>query len=186
MPASFDLDPYPAPLAGSAMPVGVYRYDPTLPADERYAVVPNVRCESIQYREGAEPPVARFRYVLDDSAAGSDLPAQFEDLWPLDADGPYVVRNDDRIVVLGTTPSGRNRVLFDGFAQVPEVELCAGLAARLVPRRRRGDPLLGPAHRRPLPATRRRPARPARWSRSTCRRGSIPTAAPTARPTATT
>src|SRR3954471_23290351 len=123
MPASFDFDPYPAPLSGNATPVGVYRYDPTMPADERYSVVPNVRCESIQYREGAEPPAARFTYLLDDSAAGSDLPAQVEDLWPLDADGPYVVRNDDRVVVLGTTPSGRNRVLFDGFAQVPEVEL---------------------------------------------------------------
>jgi hypothetical protein len=123
MPASFDLDPYPAPLFGSSMPVGVYRYDPAMPADQRYAIVPNVRCESIQYREGAEPPVARFSYVLDDSVLGSDLPAQFEDLWPLNADGPYVVRNDDRIVVLGTTPSSRNRVLFDGFAQVPEVEL---------------------------------------------------------------
>lgn len=123
MPGSFDFDPYPTPLSGNAVPVGVYRYDPDMPADLRYAVVPNVRCESIQFREGAEPPVARFRYILDDSALSTDLPAQFEDLWPLEADGPYVVRNDDRIVVMGTTPSGQDRVLFDGFAQVPEVEL---------------------------------------------------------------
>ena len=66
--------------------------------------MPNVRCDSIQYREGAEPPVARFRYVLDDSAGASDYPSQFEQLWPLAAAGPYVVQNDDRIVVLATRP----------------------------------------------------------------------------------
>jgi hypothetical protein len=123
MAGSFDLEPYAAPLAGSAAVVGVFSYDPTLPSDQRYALAPNVRCESIQYREGPEPPVARFSYLLDDSAGTADYPSQFEQLWPIDADGPYVVRNDERVVVLATTPSGRNRVLFDGFAQVPQVDL---------------------------------------------------------------
>ena len=123
MPGSFDFDPYESPLAGSAAAVGVFRYDPSRPADDRYALVPNVRCESIQYREGAEPPVARFRYLLDDTLAESDLPSQFEQLWPLDAAGPYVVRTDERLVVLASGPSGRGRVLFDGFVQAPRVDL---------------------------------------------------------------
>jgi hypothetical protein len=123
MAGSFDFDPYSVPLAGNAAPVGVFRYDPSLPADQRFALVPNVRCDTIQYREGPEPPVAQFSYLLDDSAAAPGYPSQFEEIWPLDADGPYVVQNDERIVVLTTTPSGLNRVLFDGFAQVPQVDL---------------------------------------------------------------
>jgi hypothetical protein len=123
MPGSFNFDPYPVPLSGNAVPVGVFRYDPAAPIDLQYAVLPNVQCESIQYREGPEPPVARLSYVLDDSSTSSVYPSQFEELWPLDASGPYVVTNDDRIVVLATTPSGQTRILFDGFAQVPEVDL---------------------------------------------------------------
>jgi hypothetical protein len=123
MAGSLDFDPYAAPLAGSAVPVGVFRYDPTQLADQRYSLVPNVRCDAIQYREGPDPPIARFSYVLDDSLPRGDYPSQFEQLWPLDANGPYVVQSDERIVVLATAPSGTNRVLFDGFAQVPQVEL---------------------------------------------------------------
>jgi hypothetical protein len=123
MAGSFSFDPYSAQLAGNAVPVGVFRYDPTLPADTCYAALPNVFCESVQYREGPQPPIARFRYLLDDSASSPDYPTQFEQLWPLDAAGPYVVRSDDRLVVLATSPTGENRVLFDGFAQVPEVSL---------------------------------------------------------------
>ena len=67
--------------------------------------------------------MARFRYVLDDSAGTSCYPSQFEQLWPLAAAGPYVVQNDDRIVVLAIAPNGCGRVLFDGFAQVPQIDL---------------------------------------------------------------
>ena len=123
MPGSFDFDPYAVSLAGTAVPVGVFRYDPSPAADQPYTLVPNARCDSIQFREGAEPPVARFRYVLDDSVGASHYPSQFDQLWPLAAIGPYVVQNDDRIVVLAIAPSGLGRVLFDGFAQVPQVNL---------------------------------------------------------------
>jgi hypothetical protein len=126
MHGSFDFDPYAVPLAGQAAPVGVFRYDPSWPAEERYALVPNVRCESIVYSEGAAPAEARFRYILDDSSTPPAFPSQFEQLWQLDADGPYVVRNDDRLVVLATAPTGCERVLFDGFAQVPELEIGPG------------------------------------------------------------
>src|SRR5271165_3888780 len=106
MAGSFDFDPYALPLSGAATPVGVFRYD----SAQGYVLLPNVRCERIEYREGPQPPAAHFSYMLDDADAAS---------------GPYVVRNDDRLVVLATAPSGGNRVLFDGFAQVPQVELSA-------------------------------------------------------------
>jgi hypothetical protein len=123
MPGSFDFDPCAVSLAGRAVPLGVFRYDPSSEAGQPYALVPNVLCETIQHREGAEPSAARFRYLLDDSAASADYPSQFESLWPLSAAGPYVVQNDDRIVVLAIAPSGLSRVLFDGFAQVPRVDI---------------------------------------------------------------
>ncbi len=123
MPGSFDFDPYDAPLSSPAASVCVCRYDPTQTGDARYSALPNVRCEQIQYREGPEPPAARFAYVLDGADASAPAPNDFGGLWPIDADGPYVVRNDDRLVVLGVSPSGTNRVLFDGFAQSPRVDL---------------------------------------------------------------
>ena len=107
MPGSFDFDPYPVPLAGPAAPVAVFRYDPSWPAGRRFALLPNVFCESIVVREGAAPAEARFRYVLDDTTSPPAFPSEFEELWPLDAIGPYVVRDDDRLAVLATAPSGR-------------------------------------------------------------------------------
>jgi hypothetical protein len=58
-------------------------------------------------------------------------PSQFEQLWPIDAQGSYVVQNDDRLVVLtqgpptGTGSPGVPIVLFDGFAQVPQTDVSA-------------------------------------------------------------
>ncbi|MDR3621601.1 MAG: hypothetical protein P4L85_19780 [Paludisphaera borealis] len=123
MAGSFDFDPYDAPLSSPAAAVCVCRYDASQAGDARYQTLPNVRCDQIQYREGPEPPAARFSYVLDDATAGAPAPADFGGLWPIDASGPYVVRNDDRLVVLVTSPSGAQRILFDGFAQSPQVDL---------------------------------------------------------------
>jgi hypothetical protein len=61
--------------------------------------------------------------VLDDSSSTPGFPAQFEDLWPLDAAGPYVLRTDERVVILAMSPSGKGRILFDGFVQAPRVDL---------------------------------------------------------------
>jgi hypothetical protein len=62
---------------------------------------------------------------LLDAALG--WPSQFEEIWPIDAQGQYVVQTDDRLVVLTQDPSGNPIVLFDGFAQVPQFDL-AGAA----------------------------------------------------------
>ncbi len=122
MPGSFDLDNTNAPLYGDALAAGVYLYDPA--ADNPFSLFPNVRCLRIDFREGPEPPVARFEYVLSDIVAiNLGWPAQFEELWPIDAQGPYVVNPDDRLVVMATNPDGSPLILFDGFAQVPQVDV---------------------------------------------------------------
>ena len=102
MPGSFDFDPYDAPLSSPAAAICVCRYDPAQAGEARFEALPNVRCERIEYREGPEPPAARFSYVLNGSAADAPAPADFDGLWPIDAAGPYVVRNDDRLWVQGS------------------------------------------------------------------------------------
>ena len=68
--------------------------------------------------------MAQFRYLMDDILAATlDWPSQFEQLWPIDAQGDYVVMNDDRLVVLTQDPEGDPIVLFDGFAQIPQVDV---------------------------------------------------------------
>lgn len=122
MPGSFDLDNTTPPLWADAMTIGVYLYTPD--AGEPYSLFPNVQCLRIDAREGPEPPVARFEYIMDDTLAiNLGWPSQFENLWPIDAQGPYVVNPDDRIVVMGHNPDGTPLILFDGFAQVPQVDL---------------------------------------------------------------
>lgn len=65
MPAgSFDLSPIPAGLSVPAAPVIVCLYDPG--GENPYTILPNVFCLRIDYREGAEPPLARFQYMMGD------------------------------------------------------------------------------------------------------------------------
>ena len=119
MPGSFDLDGYTPALSGPAMAVGVYLYDPD--AEEPLSLLPNIWCLRIDYREGPEPPVARFRYILDGNMAiNFGWPARIGDVWPIDAQGPYVVLPDDRLIVAAQNPDGSPLYLFDGFAQIPQ------------------------------------------------------------------
>ncbi len=160
MPGSFDFEPGSIPLYGDSMLVQVYRYDPDLSdPDSRYTLVPNVRCESIQEKEGAEPSSAQFSYILDDSTPDprSDAttnedgwPTQFEALWPIGVVlSDYGVAMGERLVVLGTTGrtsdggsgSATQQVLWHGFAKLPQTDLSpsaqhvsfagVGVAARL-------------------------------------------------------
>lgn len=119
MPAgSFDLDAGLQVVAAQAQPIAVYLYY------DGYSLLPNVRCLGVEYREGPEPPLARFQYILDDNlAAALGWPGQFQDLWPIDAIGPYIVNNDDRLVVASTLPDGSPWILFDGFALMPQVDV---------------------------------------------------------------
>ena len=115
-----------------------------------YTLLPNIRCDQIQYKEGIEPPAARFSYILDEVAASNNgWPSQFDQIWPLTVTpSPYVVANDDELVVLALLPDNTTRVLFHGFARVPQTDLIAGEPERHVRRGRRGHPLLEHADRR--------------------------------------
>ena len=120
MPGSFDLDNSRPPLTANALAVAVYKYAPP----SSYQLLPNIRCVSVEYKEGPDPPVCRLEYIMDDSLSlNLGWPSNFEDLWPIDAQGPYVVNPDDRLVVAAQNPDGSNLILFDGFAQIPQADV---------------------------------------------------------------
>lgn len=119
MPAFASIESASTPLGRPAASVGVFRYDP---AGGGYEFLPNIRVSTIRYREGADAGVARFRYVFGIPGA-DDAPNSFTDVMSVDATSPGVVANDDRLVVLTPNPDGSPQVLFDGFAQVPEMGL---------------------------------------------------------------
>jgi len=83
--------------------------------------------------------VALFRYVFDQNT-DAIYPRRVEEVLALSKAGPYVVRQDDRIVVLKDDVDGGSTVLFDGFAQAPQANLhstgesvifqCQGVAVR--------------------------------------------------------
>jgi hypothetical protein len=118
MPAFATIAVSDIPLTRSAVSVGVYRYQPL----GGYEFLQNVRILGIRYQEGPDAGIARFRYVFDYANAPTD-PSSFQEAMSVDSDLSGVVRNDDRIVVFLTNPDGTNCVLFDGFAQVPELNL---------------------------------------------------------------
>ncbi len=122
MPAFASIPAPSVPLARPASPVGVFRHQPG--GGGNYQYLSNVRVLAIQYREGADAGVARFRYVFD-SANPATVPNSFQDALSVDASLPGVVANDDRLVVLTFNPDGSPQVLFDGFAQVPELGLAS-------------------------------------------------------------
>ena len=120
MPAFASVEIAPPPLGRSPAPVIVCRYQPT--GSPKYEALDNIRILSIHMSDGADPGVARFRYVFDPSNPPTD-PVFFQDVMSTDSDLPGVVQNDDRLVVFTTAPDGSPLALFDGFAQVPELEL---------------------------------------------------------------
>lgn len=119
----FDLTGSTGDLSTPYLAPGVFRFDPTNP-DSPFARLPNVVCTHISENAGPAPPAARFRYIQDDNLdANMGWPARVDELWPLDATGPYVVNADDRIVVMTQDQDGNTLYLFDGFAQIPECAL---------------------------------------------------------------
>jgi hypothetical protein len=122
MPGFASIEPPDVLPARAAPLVGVYRYDPD--GSPRYQYLPNVRVLAIQYREGPDPGVARFRYVFNPADPTTD-PTSFQQALAVDCSLANVVKNDERLVVLKTDPDGLTSPLFDGFAQVPELSLSA-------------------------------------------------------------
>lgn len=119
MPGSFDLPPVPLALSSLAPQVQVARFD-----GKRYTALPNVAAVRLDDQEGASPAVANFEYKLDDALSFNlGWPSQIEAIWPIDAaPNPYVVQNDDRIVILVADVNGNPSVWFDGNAQIPQAD----------------------------------------------------------------
>jgi hypothetical protein len=123
MPGSSSFDPAgPDDLSVPASAFVVARFDRQGEGDDRFTVLPNVKVESIHYREGATVPTAQFSYILDDTDPDSPTPATIADLWPLAAAGPYVVRADDELIVWEFGADGDRTLVFDGFASIPQVD----------------------------------------------------------------
>ena len=120
MPASASIETSDISLSRNTAMVGVYRYQPS--GSPRYRNLPNVRVMAIQYREGPDPGLARFRYVFNPADPTTD-PTSFEQAMSVDCSLLNVVQNDERLVVLHFSPDGTSTPLFDGFAQVPELTL---------------------------------------------------------------
>ncbi len=128
MAGSFDYTPDSSPVALDATPVAVFLYNSAAGAGAGYTFLSNVHCDQIQYKEGLDPPAAHFSYLLDERAATvNGWPTQFDEIWPLSVPpSPYTVANDDELVVLALLLDGTTRVLFHGFARVPETNLAPG------------------------------------------------------------
>ncbi len=127
MPGSFDYTPGLVSLAADAIQTAVFFYDSTVVGGSNYTLLPNVVCDQIQYKEGVDPPSARFRYLLDQgSATVNGWPIGFEQLWPIvRPPSSYAVSDGDELVVLGSFPDGSTPVLFHGFARLPMTDLSA-------------------------------------------------------------
>ena len=98
-------------LATFATPVCVYRYA------FGYELLTNVNVVSIQFREGANPSIARFRYNPDGTDI-ADNSNYFDKAINSNASRSDWVRNDDRLVVMCFPSNTNGLLIFDGFAQV--------------------------------------------------------------------
>ncbi len=137
MPGKFSYVPAPVndpfldsgtSLAIPLMQVYVFKYEPLLGA-EGFTLLPNILCTQVQYKEGQEPPTARFRYVMDTRGPSMGWPNLFEQLWPLnkhETNTRYYVKTDDELVVILADANGDTGVLFDGFPRLPQVNLDSG------------------------------------------------------------
>ncbi len=117
MSASASIEASGVPLGRTSVSVGVFRF-----RGGRFELLPNIRVLTIQTRQGADPGVARFRYVFDPSNS-PDAPQSFDQALSVDSNLAGVVQNDERLVVMTFYPDGSPLFLFDGFAQVPELDL---------------------------------------------------------------
>lgn len=132
-PGSFDYDPPESEASSPATVVQVFRYD----GEGGYEEMPNIQVLEVQKREGLEPMTAQLAYILDEVATAFGWPAEFEQIMALssasgsgDPDsadaGRYVIQPDERLVIFTTDAGGVSEILFDGFAQTPQVNFAKG------------------------------------------------------------
>ena len=113
-------DPGSPDLSFDATALRVVRY---VRGAETFEAVAWVRPLGAQWFEGAKPPAARLEYVFDDHDPDSPNPTQFERVWPLTATMSQAIRQDDELLIYRQAPDGSWGILFDGFAQIPQVDV---------------------------------------------------------------
>ena len=103
MAGSFDYNPYPPQLALDATPIGVFLYDsgadewPGLHALAEYPLRP----DPVQGRDRAAGRALSRTSLTRWRPINNGWPSQFDQIWPLTVTpSPYVVANDDELVVL--------------------------------------------------------------------------------------
>lgn len=151
MSASTTFTPDPVPVARSSDQISVYRYfDGADEFSDKYELLSWILCLGVSRPEGADPGSARFRYKNFDPGDpdGQDVPRRIEDGFPLNATGPKVINNDDRLVVRRTTDDGSSDYMFDGFVLAPQGDLGAeteqvSFIAVGTPKRESDTPLAG-------------------------------------------
>jgi len=126
MPGFSDFDPSAASLDMPMVALVVYR----LTTDETneggsYELLPNIVPLRVEKRVGAQPGRAVLSYILDPSGSigDPDWPSTPEDVLDPKATGPYILAQDDRVVIFGITDGGDPRIVFDGFAQAPRARM---------------------------------------------------------------
>jgi hypothetical protein len=144
---SFAFTSYGLPRARPGAIISVCRYD-SANLEMPLVPLPNVRCLGIEYSEGASPGSANFRYEFNAITGVPGAPTRLEHVYSLDSTGHYVVKPDDRLVVLLHRPGGSYDFLFDGFVLIPEADLSADgeevrFAALATPVREWDHPLPG-------------------------------------------
>jgi hypothetical protein len=155
MAGSIVSDPGNVPLARPSVYITVERFNADAgDPDQRYELLPNVRCVQIDApREGGDPGSARFRYAFGDPAGDPDDPQRVEQVTGYDASGLRVVRQDDRLVVRAHREDGYSEMLFDGWVLAPQADLAApdtesaSFTAVGLPARESDTPLGGAVYR---------------------------------------
>jgi hypothetical protein len=109
--------PYPLPMSTVPYLVRVFRVSPV----GKLQLMPNLVCIDVQKGYGPDPTGARFRYQFDDALP--IFPSDFSHVMTPARAGPFVVAQDDRLRVIVFTHQGIARTLFDGFAQIAQLDL---------------------------------------------------------------
>lgn len=120
---SFDLTGATGPMSVAVTAPYVYLYSPSGAATP-LQWLPNVVFLGVSERTGPTPSTATFEYIQDDNLGMVfGWPSRIDQIWPLDASGPYVLQSDDRLLVVQSNPDGTPVYLFDGFAQIPQADI---------------------------------------------------------------
>lgn len=124
MPGSTSYSPSGLSQARASDLLLVYEYLSTESTfDRKYGILPNVQVLGVSRREGGDPGSARFRYVFDGPYSTPSMPNRFEQVFPLEAAGPYTLSTDARLVVVAWHEDGSHSLLFDGFLLPVQADL---------------------------------------------------------------